>query len=184
MTIEIINTGSELLNGSVLNTHQQWLCNKLYGLGYRVSRQITVPDTAEDIKTAALDSVNRADVIIITGGLGPTSDDETRDVIAEMFGRKLVYDKNVADQIKDYFALRKREQPESTKIQAYVPEGAVVLPNQFGTAPGIVIETMVKTAQQPRKVLLIMLPGPPRELYPMFENQVIPLLKEKVPLPN
>jgi len=183
MTIEIINTGSELLSGSVLNTHQQWLCNKLFQLGYRVSRQITTSDTAEDIKTAVLDSINRADVIITTGGLGPTSDDRTRDVIAEIFGRKLIYDENVAEQIKNYFALRKRHQPESTKIQAYVPECATVLQNQFGTAPGIVIEAMVKASHQPRKVLLIMLPGPPRELYPMFENQVIPLLKEKVPPP-
>ena len=90
VNIELINTGSELLLGRVLNTHQQWLCRRLADLGHNVARQVAVPDTARDIQQAVREALARADFVIVTGGLGPTSDDITRDLIAQLLGKKLI----------------------------------------------------------------------------------------------
>ena len=180
MQIEIINTGSELMLGRVLNTHQQWLCRQLADRGYVVSRQTAVSDAAEAIRSAVEESLSRADLIITTGGLGPTSDDRTRDLIAEMLGLKLVQNEEVLSRIVGFFTSRKRPMPESTRIQALVPNGAIVLMNEHGTAPGLVVEVPAgKFRATP--ALLILLPGPPRELRPMFTHQVAPLLSEKLP---
>src|SRR5690348_16516901 len=140
MLIELVNTGSELMLGRVLNTHQQWLCRKLADLGYLVSRQVAVPDTGAAIGAAVSEALARADVVITTGGLGPTSDDLTRDRIAELLGRKLCEDPEILARITQFFESRKRRMPESTRVQALVPEGARVLPNPNGTAPGLAIE--------------------------------------------
>src|SRR6476659_5060699 len=99
MIVEILNTGSELMLGRVLNTHQQWLCRQMADLGYVVDRQVAVPDTAEDIVTATKESLGRSDLVIATGGLGPTSDDRTRDLVAEMLGRKLSLDTSIVEKI-------------------------------------------------------------------------------------
>jgi len=179
--IELINTGSELMLGRVLNTHQQWLCRQLADLGYVVTRQIGVSDDAGPMLDVMRESLLRADLIITTGGLGPTSDDCTRDLIAGMLGVKLVRHDEVLSRITEFFTSRKRPMPESTKVQALVPEGALVLLNAHGTAPGLVMEVSAGKFR-PRPTLLIMLPGPPRELRPMFTNQIVPLLKEKLPL--
>jgi nicotinamide-nucleotide amidase len=176
MVIEIINTGSELLLGFVLNTHQQWLCRELADRGYVVSRQVAISDSAADIKQAVSETLPRANLIITTGGLGPTSDDITRDMIAALFGKKLIEDASVVASIEDFFAIRKRPMPAKTRVQALVPEGATVLPNANGTAPGLAMQT-------PRG-WLVMLPGPPRELRPMFTNQVVPLLEKLFPKPS
>jgi nicotinamide-nucleotide amidase len=178
--IELINTGSELMLGRVLNTHQQWLCRQLADQGLIVSRQVAVDDSAEAIAEAVGAALERASLIIATGGLGPTSDDRTREVIASLLGRKLVLETAVLDQIRGYFAARRRVMAESTQVQALVPEGATVLLNQFGTAPGLVMEmARPDPAGLPR--LLVMLPGPPRELRPMFTAQVLPLLQRTYP---
>lgn len=177
MNIEIINTGSELMLGYVLNSHQQWLCRQLSERGYVVSRQIAVNDTAQDIQAAVREALTRADLIITTGGLGPTSDDRTRDLIAELLGRPLREDPKILGRIEAFFGKRKRPMPASTRVQALVPEGAIVIPNEHGTAPGIAIPT--------DRGLLVMLPGPPRELRPMFLHQVLPLIHERFgPPPN
>src|SRR5205814_6309086 len=126
--------------GRVLNTHQQWLCRMLADHGFIVSRQVAVADVALDIEQTVRESLARADLIITTGGLGPTSDDRTRDLIAELLGRKLHEDITVLAGIENFFASRKRPMPALTKVQALVPEGAMVLPNAHGTAPGLVIE--------------------------------------------
>ena len=180
MNIELINTGGELMLGRVLNTHQQWLCRQLADLGLVVTRQVAVDDTAETIRQAVAEALERATLVITTGGLGPTSDDRTRDVIAALLGRRLLHDPAVWRAIEDYFAALKRAPLESMQVQALAPEGAVVLPNSFGTAPGLLLEippagTRTQTAR------LIMLPGPPRELRPMFLNQVRPLLERAYP---
>lgn len=181
--IEIINTGSELMLGRVLNTHQQWLCRELADLGYVVERQVAVPDTGPAIETAVREALGRADLVITTGGLGPTSDDITRDLVAKLLGLTLQEDAVVLRHIAEYFVSRKRPQPESTKIQAQVPAGATVLMNAFGTAPGLVMETKPGQFRPGQlKSLLVMLPGPPRELHPMFQRQVAPLLQAKLPL--
>lgn len=180
MRIEIINTGAELLLGRVLNTHQQWLCRQLADLGYVVDRQLAVDDCAPRMLEAVRDALAVADLVIVTGGLGPTSDDRTREVIAGFLGRKLLEDAKVLAHIQNMFAARKRPMPASTRVQALVPEGATVLMNAHGTAPGLVLEAPSAAASAPR--LLVMLPGPPRELRPMFTEQVVPILRERLPL--
>jgi nicotinamide-nucleotide amidase len=181
--IELINTGSELLLGRVLNTHQQWLCRRLADLGHVVARQIAVPDTAKDIQQAVREALSRVDLIIVTGGLGPTSDDITRDLIAQLLGKKLVRDETVFTHIKNYFAACQRPMPANNDVQAMVPEGAVVLPNPNGTAPGLAMEVKPNSFRAEGKPSwLVMLPGPPRELRPMFDDFVTPVLQREFPL--
>ena len=175
MRIELINTGSELMLGRVLNTHQQWICRQLADLGYTVNRQVAIDDSAPAIQTAVRDALNSADLTIVTGGLGPTSDDRTRDLIAELLGRPLHEDPAVVAHIEGFFNSRKRPMPASTRVQAMVPQGATVLMNAHGTAPGLAMEA-------PASRMLVMLPGPPRELRPMFSEQVTPLIAQRFPL--
>jgi nicotinamide-nucleotide amidase len=178
--IEIINTGSELMLGRVLNTHQQWLCRQLADLGYTVTRQTAISDEATQIQNVVREALARADLIIVTGGLGPTSDDRTRNCVAELAGADLVRNDEVLRRITDFFTSRKRPMPESTKVQALVPRGALVLMNAQGTAPGLVMEIPAEKFR-PSPTLLVMLPGPPRELRPMFTGQVAPLLQKRLP---
>jgi nicotinamide-nucleotide amidase len=183
MIVELINTGSELMLGRVLNTHQQWLCRQLADLGYVVTRQVAVPDTGSDIEQAVKEALARADVVIATGGLGPTSDDLTRDLVAQLLGKELREDAAVLAHIRSFFESRKRPMPERTKVQAMVPDGATVLHNPHGTAPGLAMEVKpnpFRPGSQPS--WLIMLPGPPRELRPMFTDTVTPLLQQVLPL--
>lgn len=181
MVIELINTGTELMLGRVLNTHQQWLCRQLTDQGYTVARQVAVPDTAPAIQQAVREALARADWVITTGGLGPTSDDLTRTVIAQLLGRELREDAAVLARLKEFFAQRQRPLPPSTAVQALVPEGAIVLPNRHGTAPGLVLKVHPNPFRS-RLSWLVMLPGPPRELRPMFADQVLTLLMRRSPL--
>lgn len=160
--------------GGILNTHQQWLCRRLTDLGYIVARQTAVADRGEAIIEAVREALGRANLVITTGGLGPTSDDITRDLIAELVGKKLIVDDGVMARIEKYFASRKRKMPESTKRQAQIPEGSVVFQNEHGTAPGLAIEAASKR-------WLVLLPGPPRELKPMFDKDVVALLQREFP---
>ena len=181
MEIELINTGSELLLGRVLNTHQQWLGEKLAHTGYTLSRQVTVPDTAEAICEAVQVALGRADLVITTGGLGPTSDDITRERISEMLGKPLHRDESIAAQIAGFFARRNRPMPESVLVQAQVPKGAQVFQNENGTAPGLAMEVS-EIGDANALAWLVMLPGPPRELRPMAENQILPFVQKTFPL--
>lgn len=183
MIVEIINTGSELMLGRVLNTHAQWLCRQLADLGYVVSRQVAVADTAGQIQQAVREALSRADLVLSTGGLGPTSDDLTRNLIAELLGKDLHEDAAVLAQIKSFFDLRHRPMPELTRVQALVPEGALVLANTHGTAPGLAIQVIPNAfSERGTPAWLMMLPGPPRELRPMFLDIVVPLLQRELPL--
>lgn len=175
MKIEIINTGSELLLGRVLNTHQQWLCRRLADAGYETSRQVAVADTGDAIQQAVREAMARADLVIVTGGLGPTSDDITRDKIAELLGRELHEDSAVVEHVRAFFTRRKRVMPDRVRIQAMVPDGAEVIANDHGTAPGLVMGFGERGC-------LVMLPGPPRELRPMFAVKVLPRIRERFPL--
>ena len=125
MIVELINTGSELMLGRVLNTHQQWLCRQLADRGYVVSRQVAVPDAGTDIEQAVREALGRADLVIATGGLGPTSDDVTRDLVAQLLGKALREDAEVLAHIRSFFESRKRYMPERIKVQALVPGGAI-----------------------------------------------------------
>jgi nicotinamide-nucleotide amidase len=178
MNIELINTGAELLVGRVLNTHQQWLCRQLTDLGYEVSRQVCVPDGSGPIQAAIREALARADLVIATGGLGPTSDDLTRDAIAQMLGQRLTLHPPTLAWIEQFFSVRHRPMPASVHVQAMIPEGALILPNPNGTAPGLAMEVVSG------KQWLILLPGPPRELRPMFLESVVPLLQRAFPQPS
>jgi nicotinamide-nucleotide amidase len=193
MNVEIINTGSELMLGRVLNTHQQWLCRRLADLGHVVTRQVAVADAGSEIQQAVREALGRADLIITTGGLGPTSDDLTRELIADLLGKKLIENKDVLAHIESFFAKRNRPRPAKTSVETFVPEGALVFLNQFGTAPGLAIQIengrhltlalspLLADSQRGEgaKKWLIMLPGPPRELRPMFDAAVTPLLQRE-----
>jgi nicotinamide-nucleotide amidase len=170
MRVEIINTGTELLLGRVTNTHLEFLAQSLFGLGLRVERQVTVPDGVA-IAEALNEAMARADLVIVTGGLGPTSDDITRDAAAEAFGRKLIFHPEILDGIAAKFARRNIAMNDLQRPQAMVPEGGVALDNPNGTAPGLIIEN--------DKTVAILLPGPPGELRPMWTNEALPWLRKK-----
>ena len=178
MNIEIVNTGSELMLGRVLNTHQQWLCRRLADLGHVVTRQVAIADDGRKIQGAVAEALARADLVITTGGLGPTSDDLTRELIAELLGKKLIENTNVRAHIENFFAKRNRARPAKTSVENFVPEGALVFLNQNGTAPGLAMKLEPNLFRADKKSSwLVMLPGPPRELRPMFDDAVAPLLK-------
>lgn len=169
--------------GLVLNTHQQWMCRQLADLGYRVTRQVAVADSAGYIQQAVREALTRADLILVTGGLGPTSDDLTRELIAELLGKKLQLDPTIQAHIESLFAARRRPLPARAHLQAMVPDGASVLPNPNGTAPGLAMEVRPDASRgSGRAAWLILLPGPPRELRPMFRDHVIPLIQKQFPL--
>lgn len=168
MTAEIIAVGTELLLGDILNTNAQFLSRELAQLGIGVYAQTVVGDNAYRLKDAITTALNRADMVVLSGGLGPTDDDITKETAAEVFGTSLVFHQEIYDKIM----LRiPKNAPESNKKQAYVPEGAHLLTNDNGTAPGLAMENNGK--------MMILLPGPPMELEPMFSNYVIPILKRK-----
>ncbi len=182
MVVELVNTGSELMLGRVLNTHQQWLCRRLSDLGYPVARQVAVPDARPDIAQAVREALARADLVITTGGLGPTSGDLTREAVAHLLGRELRENAEVLGQIRGFFAVRRRPMPQRTRVQALVPEGALVLSNAHGTAPGLALEVRPNPFRAGgRTAWSILLPGPPRELQPMFIDAVVPLLRRVLP---
>ncbi|ADQ04339.1 competence/damage-inducible protein CinA [Caldicellulosiruptor owensensis OL] len=170
MIAEVISVGTELLLGQILNTNSQYLAQKLAELGIDLYFQTTVGDNMERLKMAIDIATKRSDILVFTGGLGPTSDDITKEAVADYFGLTLVLDENVLKRIEKFFERRQVKMPEINKKQAYVPEGAKVLHNKNGTAPGLIIEKDGKIA--------ILLPGPPFEMQPMFEEEVLPYLEK------
>ena len=173
INVEVITTGTELLFGSVINTHLAFLGQQLFSLGLRISRQTTVPD-GDAIRDAIVEAAPRCQLILITGGLGPTTDDITREIVAELAGRPLEYDESIFARIKERFQRRGLRLTDPISRQAYVPRGAQVLPNDHGTAPGLYIPA---TETLPAMILL---PGPPRELRPMFEQYASPIIRSLV----
>ena len=177
MRIDLINTGTELLLGQTLNTHAHWLGGELFQLGLRIQRQTCIPD-GEEIRLALLESIPRSDVILVTGGLGPTSDDITREITSELLGLPLEQDEAVLEHIRAYLARRHRELNANSYRQAQVPRGAEVLANAFGTAPGLYLPPQSgRVAGVERTPHIFLLPGPPRELKPMWSGQVVPKLR-------
>lgn len=168
--VELINTGTEILLGSIVNTNAAWLGNRLFEAGFRVERQTVVPD-GYAINEAMRESAGRADIVIVSGGLGPTSDDVTREALCDVCGVDMHRDEHVADGLKAYFQRRGLSVAECNFRQAMVPDGAAVLENPNGTAPGLVMPA------GDRMPMFILLPGPPSELRPMVERSVIPLLE-------
>ncbi len=171
MRVELINTGSELLLGFTVNTHANYIARQLSDIGLRLVRQTTVSDDRAEMRASVVEALHRSDIILITGGLGPTSDDFTREVVAELLGCKMRRDESVVAQITERYRQRGLTLREQILVQAQVPVGAKVLTNFHGTAPGLFLEHAGKQ--------IFLLPGPPRELYPMFENQVLPHLPQR-----
>jgi nicotinamide-nucleotide amidase len=176
VNVVVINTGTELLLGDVLNTHLNFIAREIFPLGLRIERQVTVPD-GEAIREAVTESLGRAEIVFITGGLGPTTDDITREVTADLLGLKLQHDPVILRAIQERAARRGFRLTDRVARQADVPEGATVLPNEHGSAPGLLIPAD-RTRKRPH---LFLLPGPPRELHPMFRDSVLPILRALVP---
>ena|GEM_PF-37299 len=174
MQLEILNTGSELLLGDVTNTNLPALASRLDPLGLRVARQTAVPDGAP-IREAVGEALGRCGILLVTGGLGPTTDDVTREVCAELLGLPLDEDPSIMEAITRRLAKRGVAFKERMRRQAMVPRGAEVLPNNNGTAPGLYIPPVVRAWRATPHLFL--LPGPPRELLPMFDASVLPILR-------
>ncbi len=176
MRIEIVNTGTELLIGDVINTNAAWLGQRLVELGLNVERCTTVPDGIA-IELALREACMRADVVIVTGGLGPTSDDVSREAAAAVFGLPLDLDDGVLRDLEEFFAKRGKIVNEHNRRQAMVPRGGVVLPNPNGTAPGLFLPAELGKKNN-LSCAVFLLPGPPRELKPMMVGHVEPCLRE------
>jgi nicotinamide-nucleotide amidase len=172
----VINTGTELLLGDVLNSHLSFIAHEIFSLGLRIERQTTVPD-GEAIRDAIEESLGGAEIIFITGGLGPTTDDITREVTADLLGLELRHDPAILRSIEERASRRGFRLTDRVARQADVPEGATVLPNEHGSAPGLYLAADT----QKKWPHLFLLPGPPRELHPMFRDSVLPILRGIVP---
>jgi nicotinamide-nucleotide amidase len=170
MRAEIISIGTELLLGHIVNTNAAFLSQKLAEIGIDVYYQTTVGDNPARLEEAVKKAALRSDIVITSGGLGPTVDDITFETIANLTKRRLILNKTVLKDVKDYFLSKNIKFPKESIRQAYIPEGVKCIRNNVGTAPGIITEYVGKT--------IVCLPGPPREIEPMFVNNIIPYLKK------
>ncbi|KNY26268.1 Competence-damaged protein [Pseudobacteroides cellulosolvens ATCC 35603 = DSM 2933] len=168
---EILAVGTELLMGQIANTNAQHISARLPEVGIGVYYHTVVGDNPSRLKDCLELALKRADVVIMTGGLGPTKDDLTKETIAEFFGRKLVLHQESLQKIEAFFNKLNRTMTENNKKQAFLPEGSLIIENNNGTAPGCIIED--------GKKVVIMLPGPPKEMKPMFDETVIGYFSKK-----
>ena len=172
MTVELISVGTEILMGNIVNSNTQFLAEKCAMLGFDLFFQVTVGDNYDRMMSVVRQGLSRSDILILTGGLGPTEDDLTKEVCADAFGMPLVEDAHTREHLKEFFRNNIYSHiPDNNWKMATVPQGALVLDNANGMAPGLILEKEGKTA--------ILLPGPPNELYPMFSGQVFPYLQQK-----
>ena len=169
MIAEIVSVGTELLMGQVVNTDAQFIAQRLAPLGYEVYYHITVGDNARRLTAVVHQAIERSDVVVFTGGLGPTDDDLTKETVAAALGLRCEPLPAEVERLKAHFAARNREMAPNNLKQACFPKDAFILENPNGTAPGCIMHASDKTA--------ILLPGPPRELFPMFVNHVMPYLE-------
>ncbi|MGE5628676.1 MAG: competence/damage-inducible protein A [Solirubrobacterales bacterium] len=170
MNAEIISVGTELLLGDIVNTNAQYLARRLADYGIPVFHQSVVGDNSKRLKDEFSEAFKRCNIIITTGGLGPTSDDITKEIAAEYFNKEMIIDQGSLNKLEEIFLKQNRTLTLSNKKQAYFPKGCIILPNHNGTAPGCIINENDK--------ILVVLPGPPREVQPMFENYVIPYIEK------
>lgn len=170
MKAEIISVGTELILGSTLNTNTYYITQKLSEAGIDVLFHTSVVDDRKLLKSIINISLNRVDLIILTGGLGPTTDDLTKEVVADTLGLYLKLNYDLENDIKKYFQKSNRAMPSNNIKQAYIPEGSRFLKNEIGTAPGIYIKYQDK--------IIILLPGPPKEMKLMLDNYAMPLIKQ------
>lgn len=173
MVVEIICVGTEILLGNIVNTNAAYMAEKCAQLGLTNYFQTVVGDNEERLSMAIKQAIGRSDIVILSGGLGPTEDDLTKEVAAKECGKKLFLDEQSKKNIENYFAKRGIEPTDNNWKQAYIPEDSIILPNNNGTAPGVIIEN--------ENCKVILLPGPPNELIPMFEESVIPYINNLTP---
>lgn len=174
MICELISVGTELLLGNIVNTNAQFLAEQCALLGLTMYYQSTVGDNPERLSQTITQALDRSDVVILTGGLGPTEDDLTKEICAQVMGFPLAEDPHTRQRIEEYFKNNiYQEIPDNNWKQAVIPQGALVLDNDNGTAPGLILEKDGKRA--------ILLPGPPGELIPLFTHQVAPYLEKLRP---
>ncbi len=171
---ELISIGDELLIGQVINTNASWMAGELNNNGIKVIRITTVSDTSNDIKEAIAQAENRAEIILLTGGLGPTKDDITKHVLAEYFDSKMIFHEPTYKQVCAIFAARKFKVTDVNKKQAEIPEVCTPLFNQHGTAPGMWFEK--------KNMVLVSMPGVPFEMKALLKDQIIPRLQSKFKL--
>lgn len=171
---EILCVGTELLLGDIVNTNAAFLSRKLAELGISVYKHTAVGDNPKRLKSALAEALDHSDLVITSGGLGPTYDDLTKETVAEYFGKKLSIHKESLESIRSYFAKTGRVMTKNNEKQAMMPEGATVFPNHYGTAPSLAI-----TGGENDSKTVIMLPGPPSELCPIFNEQILPYLKTR-----
>lgn len=174
MKVEILAIGTELLMGQIANTNAQYLSRKLPELGLGVYYHSVVGDNPERLKDALKIASARADIIITTGGLGPTQDDLSKETISEFMGKKMIKDDYSANIIVEYFKKTGKPMAENNIKQAYFPENCIIMKNALGTAPGFISEYEFDG----EKKSILVFPGPPRELIPMYENEAIPYLSK------
>ncbi len=177
MQAEIISIGDEITSGKLLDTNSNWLSQQLELLGIEVLYHVTVGDDLEAMEDVFRTAFERCDIIISTGGLGPTGDDLTRTAIAKAAGKELVFNEAVLEHIRDLFARRRRKMPKSNQVQAYFPEGAKVVPNPNGTAPGIDLTvSRYHVSGEEGTARLFALPGVPAEMREMWSQTLQPPL--------
>jgi nicotinamide-nucleotide amidase len=174
---EIIAVGSELLTHERVDTNSLFVTEQLNVLGVEVRRKVVIGDDRARLAAAIRDALSNAEIVVLSGGLGPTEDDLTRDAVADALGRKLIFSQEICDQIEERFRRFQRKMAEINKRQAYLIEGAAALDNPRGTAPGQWIETHINAAGR----IVMLLPGPPGELKPMFMHQCVPRLTQFLP---
>ncbi len=173
MVVELVAVGTEILLGNIVNTNAAYLSEKCAGLGLSCYYQSVVGDNEARLLETIKNAVGRSDIVILSGGLGPTEDDLTKETAAKVLGKELFLDENIKAQIQEYFAKRGTKPTDNNWKQAMIPEGAIAVENNNGTAPGIIMEQNGKH--------IILLPGPPNELIPMFEKSIMPYLKALQP---
>ncbi len=171
MILEIVTTGTELLLGQIFNTNAPYLAAKLNEMGFDVLYQTTVGDNRERMSHVLQTALERADIVITSGGMGPTQGDITKEVTASLFNRAMYVHEPSLERIRTVFTRRQMVMPQSNERQAMIPEGAIVVDNDWGTAPGVILEDNGKT--------IINLPGPPRELESMFSHAIAPYLAKR-----
>ncbi len=171
MTAEIISVGTELLLGQILNSDAQYLARELSAYGYNLYYQVTVGDNMDRLCQCLKTALGRSDVVLLSGGLGPTEDDMTKEAVSAVFGLEMELDEASKSEIQCFFAARNREMTPNNLRQAMFPKGSIVLPNARGTAPGCIVEKDGKAA--------IVLPGPPHELIDMFDRHARGYLAKK-----
>jgi nicotinamide-nucleotide amidase len=170
-TAEIVAIGSELLLGQIVDTNSAWMAQRLTALGVNLYFKSVVGDNPARMKEVISRALERADIVITSGGLGPTQDDLTREIVAEVTGRKLIQDHGMLEQVEEHFRRRGRTMTPNNIRQSYMPEGAIPIKNPNGTAPCFIVE-------DPRGIIYS-LPGVPVEMKWLFENEVEPYLREK-----